>query len=82
MNAVGEFRVTGGKDGLFLVVYGPKDLTEAKAGVPQAAFAVWQSDKAALDPAMFAAFLNASISASLGDFAPMNKICSPKEKTT
>lgn len=77
---IGGFRVTGGKDGLYLLVYGPRDISEAKAGVPQAAFAISASDKMAFDQEKLASFLNAAVSMSHGNYAPMNKLCPPSNR--
>lgn len=75
---LGEFRITGGKDGLWLIVFGPRDIIEARAGVPSAAFALWHQDRMQFSPDRLSDFLNAAMAASHGDYAPMNHLCPPK----
>lgn len=41
---LGEFRITAPRDGLSLLIFGPRDIIEAHSGVPQAAFALWDRD--------------------------------------
>lgn len=76
---IGAFRIHEGPDDLRLIIYGPRDLAEARAGVPQAAFAIWAPDKMLFDTSALSDFLNAAASASHGDFAPMNKLCPPNQ---
>lgn len=68
---VGEFRVTSGRDGLTLLIYGPRDLTEAKSGVPHAAFSLWGRDSTAPDAENLARFLNAALCAAGGNTEPL-----------
>lgn len=76
----GEFRIQTCTDGLTLLLYGPRDLAEVHSGVPLAAFALWDGDKMVLDRAKLAAFLNAALAASHGDFEPMRLVCPPKSE--
>lgn len=79
MTSLGQFRIHECANNLRLICYGPRDLAEARSGVPQAAFAVWEPDKMVFDATNLAAFLNAAVAASHGDFAPMNKLCPPQK---
>lgn len=69
--ALGNFRVTKVKDGLSLIIYGPKDLAEAQSGVRQAAVVVRAGEKMMLDEAKLADFLNCALEASHGNPAPL-----------
>lgn len=77
---IGKFSATHKSNGVTLLCYGPRDLGEAKAGVPQVAFALQESDNMILDQDKLVLFLNAAVSASHGDFAPLNKLCPHQPK--
>lgn len=75
----GEFRVTDPlSDAPALIVFGPRDLAEARAGVPQAAIAILSADKQQFSPTVMSDFLNAALAASHGNFEPMINLCPPK----
>lgn len=67
--------MTHGSNGLSIVVYGPRDLTEVKAGVPQVGFALWDAAHMVRDDVALAAFLNAALASSHGDFTVMERLC-------
>lgn len=78
---LGHFYVTPLKDGICILVYAPRDITEAHQGVPQAGFAFAPSDAMGFDESKLAAFLNAAAAASHGDFEPMTTLCPPPVKS-
>lgn len=79
---LGEFHITWPSDaGPSLIVFRPRNLTEAHSGVPMAAFALWDDAKMVRDISRLSAFLSAAVAASHGDFEPMNELC-PPDRTT
>lgn len=79
---MGEFRVRD-CDGFRLIIFGPRDVAEARAGVPQGAIAVFDKDRATQDfGETLAKFLNVALAAAHGDNGPFHAMMPPKRPPT